>query len=347
MLRRHAGGLVTALLLAAIAVLLVLQVAGPGGGGTASPENATPQPWPVRSADAGGLRLGVVTPALARNGSARWRAEDLVEVNRFEQQARHHADRVAWFADWAQVPSFDAAQARAVAERGSVPEISWEPWDPRQGTRSPQPEYRLSRISGGAFDPYIERWAREIAAYGGPVRLRFAHEMNGRWYPWAESQNGNRPGDFARAWRHVHRIFERAGADNVTWIWSPVAGALDRSRETYPGDAYVDVIGLSGFNGGSEVFAKEWRSFERVYGPSLDYLHDLAPGRPVQVTEVASAEQGGDKARWIEEMFTALERRPWVEGLTWFDVDKEADWRIASSPRAQAAFAAGLSPAGG
>ena len=69
------------------------------------------------------------------------------------------------------------------------------------------------------------RWARALAAFGGPVRLRFAQEMNGDWYPWGAGTNGNTPAEFVRAWRHVHDIFTAAGATNVQWVWSPVSGA--------------------------------------------------------------------------------------------------------------------------
>ena len=31
--------------------------------------------------------------------------------------------------------------------------------------------------------------------------------MNGWWWPWSEQLNGNNPGEFVAAWRHVHDIF--------------------------------------------------------------------------------------------------------------------------------------------
>src|SRR5205807_106268 len=98
---------------------------------------------------------------------------------------------------------------RAVSRRGSVPEITWEPWDSWAGVR--QPRYTLASIIAGRHDAYIRRSARALRAYGKPVLLRFAQEMNGTWYPWAERANGNRPGQFATAWRHVWRIFARQG----------------------------------------------------------------------------------------------------------------------------------------
>jgi beta-mannanase len=171
--------------------------------------------------------------------------------------------------------------------------------------------------------------------------LRFAQEMNGRWYPWAESANGNRAGQFATAWRQVHTIFDRAGASNVRWVWSPVAG--DIPAELYPGAGAVDVLGLSGFVAGESVFGSPWRSFATAFGPPLDALHALAPGKPVSLAEIAAAQTGGDKAAWIGQMFTEIERRPYIRSLVWFNIRKEADWRIESSPGAQSAFADGLS----
>jgi hypothetical protein len=322
-------------LLVAIAGLVTLQVTQPWA-------VSAPKPWPLPAAgDPPRLQLGVTTSALARDSAQPWRPVDLGQVDAFEQDAHRHADIVMWFADWRHVANFDAGQAAAVAERGSVPEISWEPWDSTKALGVPQPGYRLGTIISGAHDAYIKRWAREIAAYKRPVMLRFAQEMNGRWYPWAESANGNRAGQFVAAWRHVHAIFARAGASNVRWVWSPVAGGL--KREQYPGASEVDVVGLSGFIANESVFGGPWRSFATAFGPSLDAAHALAPGKPISLAEIAVAQVGGDKAAWISRMFGEIERRPYIRSLVWFNLRKEADWRIESSLGAERAFAAGLS----
>ncbi|MEA2295768.1 MAG: hypothetical protein QOE86_3407 [Solirubrobacteraceae bacterium] len=333
--RPRAGVALSCALLLAIAGLVALQVAQPWSA-------TTPPPWPLPpTAVPQRLDLGVTTPALAADSARRWQPGDLRQVDAFEQDARRHADIVMWFADWAHVANFDPRQAAAIAARHSVPEISWEPWDSTRPLGAAQPRFTLRRTISGAHDRYIERWAREIAAYRGPVLLRFAQEMNGRWYPWSESINGNHPGQFVRAWRHVHAIFVRAGASNVRWVWSPVAG--DVRAEQYPGTHYVDVIGLSGFVAGKRVFGGRWRSFATTFGPSLDYVHALAPGKPVSLAEVAAAQGGGDKSTWIAQMFRAIDRRPYIRSIVWFNIRKEADWRIESSPAAERAFATGLS----
>jgi beta-mannanase len=124
-------------------------------------------------------------------------------------------------------------------------------------------------------------------------------------------------------------------------VWSPVDGNIQ--REQYPGPGLVDVVGVSGFIASKSVFGGAYRSFATAFGPSLDALHALAPGKPVSLAEIAAAQTGGDKAAWIAQMFQEIERRPYIRSIVWFNLRKEADWPIESSPSAQRAFAAGLS----
>ncbi|WP_320672064.1 glycoside hydrolase family 26 protein [Patulibacter defluvii] len=330
--RRWRMALAPAALLLAIAVLLVLQVERDGDEG--------PPALPVAPSPVAQVMLGVTTTELARNSFQPWDDAALRSVDRFERAAEKHVSVVLWFADWAHVARPDLGQLRRIAARGSLPEITWEPWDSSKPLRTPQPAYRLREIIGGRYDPLIRRWARDLAAYGGPVRLRFAHEMNGNWYPWSEVFNGNRSGEYVRAWRHVWSIFHSEGATNVEWVWSPVALAIKESE--YPGSRYVDRLGLSGFVGGIQLRFRPWRPFSALFGPALDELHALAPEKPIEISEVGVAEQGGDKAAWIADMFRFLSRTPAIDALIWFQLNKRSDWRVDSSERARAAFAAGL-----
>lgn len=337
---RRREHLVTVAILAVVGALIALQFLDPWSGGDAgAPPGVARLP---ASSDA--VRLGVTTLSLARNSAQPWDARDLAEVSDFERRAGRRADVVMWFVDW-QHGTFDPAQAQAIRRRGSIPEVSWEPWDSSVPLSRDQPRYRLARIIDGTYDGLIRRFAVAVRRYGGPLRLRFAQEMNGRIYPWAERRNGNRPGQYVRAWRHVVALFRAAGARNVTWIWAPVVGDLRPAQ--YPGDDVVDVVGVSGFNGGTSTFARRWRPFASAFGPTLDAAHALAPHKPMSLPEIASAEAGGDKARWIRDMFAEVRRRPYIREVTWFEVDKETDWRISSSARAQEAFARAVQvPAG-
>jgi beta-mannanase len=243
-----------------------------------------------------------------------------------------------WYADWAHGRRPLLRQLEAVSRRGSIPEITWEPWNALHAVPD-QPRYRLANIIAGRFDTYIRSWARTLATYREPVRLRLAQEMNGRWYPWSEQANGNHPHEFVRAWRRIHDIFDRAGATNVRWIWSPAA--IDMSNEQYPGSRYVDVVSLSLFNGGNQLRYAPWRPFARLVSRSLARLRTIAPQKAVELSEVGCAEQGGNKAAWIAGMFETLSHHRTVKALIWYDLAKGSDWRIQSSSQAIRAFARG------
>ena len=294
--------------------------------------------WPAAAPRGATTDVGVTTLPLATQAVRPWTARDLQTVNRFEHDTHKHVSIVMWYSDWQEnAPSLE--QLRAVAQRGSTPEITWEPWDSTKGLYSAQPRYQLRNIIDGKFDSYIRNWARSLATWGKPVRLRFAQEMNGNWYPWAESANGNHRGEFVRAWRHVHDIFAAAKATNVQWVWSPVSGA---PREYFPGYRDVNILGLTCLNGGTTTFNQGWRSFASICGNSIRQLHALAPKLPIELSEVASAEAGGSKAAWIKGMFAFLGDHPEVKALVWFNIPKQANWPIESSRSAERAFAAGV-----
>jgi hypothetical protein len=250
-------------------------------------------------------------------------------------------DQLTFYSAWSHGGDFPAADASRIAATGAVPELTWEPWDPAAGVD--QPAYALDRITAGAHDAYLKRWATQVRAWGGPLVIRFAHEMNGDWYPWAEGVNTNGPGDHAAAWRHVVGIFRRAKATNVTWSWSanvPYPGSTPLAS-LYPGDAYVDRVGLDGYNWGTTQSWSSWQSFGDLFGPGVAELQSLST-RPVHVNETAAPEgAGGDKAAWIADMWAWLDAHPEVRGLTWFSLLKEADWRIDSSEASLAAWGAG------
>lgn len=266
--------------------------------------------------------------------------DDLAGFERLRAETGADLRAYTFYRSWAESPSFDAAFAARVAATGATPAITWEPWKPGAGVV--QPAYRLRRIADGHFDAYVDRWAAGIRAYGRPVVLRFAHEMNGTWYPWAESVNGNRPGDYVAAWKRVQDRFTAAGVTNVTWVWSANVSYPGSTplRGLYPGDARVQQVGLDGYNGGTALPWGGWRSFSSLFDPTLAEVARFTR-RPVVISETASAEAGGSKAAWTAELFRAVAARPRIVGVTFFSTSKETDWRVSSSPSALRAFSQG------
>jgi hypothetical protein len=219
----------------------------------------------------------------------------------------------------------------------------------------------LDAINAGAADARLTAMARGFAAFGDVVLLEPAWEMNGNWaYAWQGIENGansNAPAKYVQAWRRIVDIFRREGATNVRWVFNPnvgnpvAAGAgtghWNWYGNYYPGDAYVDYVGAHGFNAPA-VWGGPWQSFGEMFdGARADHiLSDLAnryPGKPIIIGEFASDEGSGDaKARWITDAYRTLLNHPSVVGAVWFNMDKEADWRIESSATAESAFRAAM-----
>ena len=215
-----------------------------------------------------------------------------------------------------------AARAPASARQGGVNMITWEPWaKPVKGVHDAhQPRARLQTIIEGRHDRYIEEWARAAAAYRGPLLIRFLHEMNGDWYPWAYGTNGNTMPDVIAAWRHVHDVFARAGATNVRWVWTinGFAGLEDPERNLeliYPGSRYVDWVSATGFNWGR---GHPRRSVQTVFDSTLRSLDRL--GKPIMLSEVGTVANRGDPGAWIRQALYDLPRSfPRLKAIVWFD----------------------------
>jgi hypothetical protein len=226
-------------------------------------------------------------------------------------------------------------------ERGITPFIWWQPSAPPGQERG---EYsRYIRIINGRHDDYIRAWATDAMAHGGPIILRFAHEMNGKWYPWSITRRDNTPKRFREAWRHIWRIFRDVGASNVRFLWSAAKEDCKgcephyRYQDFYPGNRYVDYVGVSAYNSARV----RWQPMASILAQPLARLREVTltrsfpRGKPVILGEVGSSAVGGSKATWISDGHDDVFRLwPRVKAIVYFDVDmgerhpKDPDWRL-------------------
>lgn len=248
---------------------------------------------------------------------------------------------IHWFAAWGGQPAFTDATAKKIRNQGALPLLTWEPWDWTAGAT--QSTYRLSRITSGAFDAYLRSFAAQVKAFRTPLYLRFAPEMNGDWNPWSEQVNGNRAGDYVRAWNHVRAVFAAAGATNVRWVWTPIISYYGSTplAGLFPGDGAVDVVGVDGYNWGTSRSNQTWQTFSQVFESTVAQVSSMS-SRDLWLAEVGCTELGGNKAAWVTDMFAKVAADPRIDALVWFDANKETDWRINSSTSALTAFQRGL-----
>ena len=278
------------------------------------------------------LRFGVGTPGGPQASS---------ELDQVAALVNENPSIVLSYKDFSQAAPI--ADLNAVASRGATSLVTWEPWL-WSGNGVDQPAYSLKNIAAGNFDAYIRSWGTALASWGKPVMLRFAHEMNGNWYPWSESVNGNQAGDYVAAWRHVHDVIASTGATNVQWVWSPNVPYWGSTPLTglYPGAGYVDTVALDGYNWGTAASWSSWTTPSALFGDGLSQLRNVAPGKPIIIAETASAEAGGSKAAWNTALVSYLNGQTDITGFVWFDYNKEVDWRIDSSATSASALASAL-----
>jgi mannan endo-1,4-beta-mannosidase len=283
-------------------------------------------------------------------GQAPW---DMSAVSKFEQMTGKPMSLIHFSAPFADCSSscsfykFPTSSMQSIRDHGSIPFFSWA----SQATPASidQPDFQLSDVIAGRYDSYIREFAEGARDWGHPFFLRFNWEMNGNWFEWSEGVNGNQPGEYVAAWRHVHDIFTQVGATNATWVWCPNVDPENQFQDLsslYPGDAYVDWTGLDGYNSGTDPARSDhWRTFDQLYADTYQEItEEIAPTKPLVIAEVSSSEQGGSKAAWIDEALSSIPAQySKVGALLWFEkYDSGMDWPIETSSAATSAFASAI-----
>jgi beta-mannanase len=186
----------------------------------------------------------------------------------------------------------------------------------------------------GGYDDFLKDYAETVAAFGHPVLFRLGNEMNGDWCPYAGYNTSRDPWLFVEFYRYVYGFFERAGAQNVIWVWNPNGKSFpdftwNDALMYYPGDAYVDVVGLTAYNTGDYYPGETWKSFAELYD-NIYYSYVEKYDKPLMITEFACAVSGGDKNQWVVDMFRHIRYYDKIKIAVWWDgVDYDSDGRIA------------------
>jgi Glycosyl hydrolase family 26 len=207
-----------------------------------------------------------------------------------------------------------------------------------------------SEVNAGQHDAEITARAVALKALGRPVILRWDIEMNiTAWGYEATGAAANGP-SFVTAWRRVRGLFTAAGASNVAFAWTPNASsAFDPQswRPYYPGDAYVDWVGVDGYNfGNSNVGGPTtWQTAYQVFHAFTDDwkagFGGLSGGKPLLIGETGCFEGGGSKSWWYTDLSGFL-RSTGFSGVTLFNTNQSPsgiNWRWDTDAGATAAAA--------
>lgn len=276
--------------------------AGPGDAASALPFDVTP----------------LLRPAKKYFGVALDKVPDqLGPLTSYTAQVGKQPNLLEYYAEWG--AGFDASAVRRAWQNGSMTLMSWEPKD-----------VSLKDIAAGRSDGYLRAYAAAVLKLNLPVVIDFADEFNGHWDAWG-TQNVT-PAEYVAAYRHMHDVFDEGGAANVIWAWSPnIVNPVPsvKLKPYYPGDAYVDWVGIVGY---FTVGATD--TFSGVFGPTVDEVRSFT-SKPFIIIETAS-EAG--RASEVEELFNGVAGRDDFLGFIWFNFAKRADWRLQTHPAELAEF---------
>jgi mannan endo-1,4-beta-mannosidase len=187
--------------------------------------------------------------------------------------------------------SLQLKRDRGVFERGGILTYEWHMYHPGTGRSFYDTTAVVHRIiPGGDLHEVLKKnldnaaeYFRELAPV--PVIFRPWHEHNGDWFWWCRGSTNE--ADFIALWRFTIEYFRDVhGLDNLIYAYSP-----DRSRiniydfETgylwgYPGDDYVDIIGLDNYWDLGHPVNETPPEIQLVhFRKSLEYTVDFANSR--------------------------------------------------------------------
>lgn len=238
--------------------------------------------------------------------------EGYVDTDRIKECFGKNHSILLFYSTWGVTP-FPTHYAETLKKTGGALQIAM------------QPTKGLNAVVDGK---YIRDYARDANSSGIPVFLRFGGEMNGEWVEWY----GN-PKLFIEKFRMIHDIMEKE-APNVAMVWAPNDFPWDNMEEYYPGDKYVDWVGVSSYSvpggdGNTKLSNVNVNPIDK-----LQYIYEkYSTRKPVMIAEGAisyysSVDPKTNFVPWCENNLKRLYLEiprvyPRIKAICYFDQEKE------------------------
>ncbi len=285
--------------------------------------------------------------------------EDIVSVKRVKDYTNLTKKKIAWayFSNnWIDGIVYPAADVAAIRAAGTVPFVRMMPRSFIEQYQE-EPIYSMQNIIDGKFDTQLRLWAQQAKVDPRPLLVDFAVEPNGDWFSWSGIFNGagkrdgygdptyyDGPERYRDAYRHIIDLFKEEGVNNITWffhadIYSNPEVEWNKAKYYYPGDDYIDWIGVSLY-GPQNTGENYWDTFSEILAERANTIREISSTKPIALLEFGVTDDHplGDKAQWIEDAFeTILQGKYlpfdaisyWHE--SWEDDPYQANIRVDSS----------------
>jgi endoglucanase len=227
------------------------------------------------------------------------------------------------FMAWEKTAEAFGSNLDAIVAKKRSPIITIEPWSLVDGE-----EYTFANLQGPVYKQAIQNICQSVQQRGKKVILRWGHEMEqlGSRYPWAMADTDGFKTTY-KFWVDTCRQETKL----VEYMWSPAG--RENLVNYYPGDDYVDMIGLSTF-GYPEYEQKELGkkySFEDTFNERYKRVEKY--GKDVYLAEFGVAGEEKYQRTWMAQAkkvildplrypnlrgviyFHGADEKPWVEGI--------------------------------
>jgi hypothetical protein len=271
---------------------------------------------PVTTAPAGG---GTTPPPPAKTpcyfgvwdqASVNWNTPDGNPVGTWAGAAKFSAApvrSVTYFAAW--LSPFPVALNQLAQQHGATVYLNLEPQNTWGGGANPT----VPDIAAGKYDTWLNAIGAAIKAGGNTVRVTWAHEMNGNWYPWGTQ--AVTAAQWLAGWKHVYQVLKAAAGDLCQMTWAPNNNDGGRAVTPFwPGDEWVDVVGMDAYLNTANA-SQTYASFVK---PTVDEIAKLT-SRPVWNAETGVF--GSNRSARITQFVQDMRSDGRVSGFTWWNQD--------------------------
>ena len=201
----------------------------------------------------------------------------------------------------------------------------------------PTTGFTLEAGAKGSYNSHWQKFGQSMVANGcSKAILRLGWEFNGKFFPWAA---GGKEASYAAYWRQIVDTLRKVPGQAFLFDWCPLAGVNNAKVEAaYPGDNYVDIIGLDAYDTSTVSVStpeKRWENqLTRVYGLNWHANFARSHNKPMSFPEWGLTVRfkdsigGGDDPNYITQSWRWIQSHNFAYAA-YFEVDaNNADHRL-------------------
>ncbi len=207
----------------------------------------------------------------------------------------------------------------------------------------------LYEILDGKHDQKIKELTKILSTIDGPVLFRLNNEMNGDWCSYNALHFNRDTRLYIKLWKYIYKEIQKNGGHNIIFVFNPNEKSFPNFKwnhymNYFPSANYVDVIGVTGYNTGNYYDGETWRDFETIYDSFMPDYKSRFIDYDFYITEFGSSTIGGDRNKWLADMFKVIDKYDFKLAIYWngtdWDINKNPAriYRIDNDPKAMQIF---------